>query len=397
MAKSKLYDTTAALKQFCEIASECSFVTIDTEFIGDKTYYPKLCLLQMAVLSDKFDQIALFDILSPKLELAPLGALLSNPKVIKVLHAARQDIEIFYQKLGIFPRPLFDTQIAARVCGWGHQISYVELAKGLLGRSPEQGSTLTDWAHRPLSKKQLGYAASDVSHLRDVYLELEKRLEQSGRKSWINEEMVSLTDPASYVTNPEGAWQKINGRRGKPIYESAIYELAKLREQLAQDWNLPRQWVMRDDVLRQIAHRMPESDFDLNEFRFLNKSRQWERISKRILTALELARRNVSSNDKRIVKKTRPTEKQNIDLLKVLLKMKSQDSGVAEQTIASANDLREIAAGNLSAKPLSGWRKELFGKDALRLCSGEVALMVQQGKNQLISLPHPHQHDLQEQ
>lgn len=397
MAKFTLYDTTAALEQFCEIASECSFVTLDTEFIRDKTYYPKLCLLQMAVLSDKFDQVALFDILSPKLDLAPLGALLSNPKVIKVLHAARQDIEIFYQKLGIFPQSLFDTQLAARVCGWGHQISYGELTKGLLGRSPEQGSTLTDWGRRPLSKKQLEYAASDVSHLRDIYLQLEKLLEQSGRKSWINEEMVSLTNPTSYEANPEDAWQKIKGRQGTPIYQSAVYELAKLREQLAQEWNLPRQWVVRDDILRQIAHRMPKSNRDLNEFRFFNKSRQWEHVRKRILTALELARRDVSSNGERIAKKTRPTEKHSIDLLKVLLKMKSQDSGVAEQTIASVSDLREIAAGNPGAKPLSGWRKELFGKDALRLCSGEVALMVQQGKNQLISLPHPHPHDLQAQ
>ncbi len=386
MAKLELFETTADLERFCRMARKFRFVTIDTEFIRDKTYYPKLCLLQMAVSSDHRSELALFDPLSPKFELEPLGELLSDESTVKVLHAARQDMELFHWELGILPAPVFDTQIAAQVCGFGDQVSYEDLVRGIKKIPLDRSSKITDWARRPLTVRQMKYAASDVDHLRQVYLELENRLEQSGRGSWIKEETALLTNPSTYAADPEDAWLRIKRRKGPPVFQAALRALAAFREQLAQEWNLPRQWVMRDEALLEIAGCLPSTDSELGGLRFLKRSRQWERISKGVLAAVNEARQRASAEDFEPQPKRKTAPKTDIDLLRVLLRVKSKELGVAEKLIATAEDLQEIVSGNPRARPLTGWRGELFGEDALRLCRGQAALTNSGGKARLVTV-----------
>ncbi len=386
MAKFHLFKTTAELENFCQKANRCRFVTMDTEFIRDNTYYPKLCLLQMAILSESYDEIALFDVLSPNMDLAPLQSIFSNPRLIKVMHAAHQDMEIFYQELGDLPKPVFDTQIAARVCGYGYQASYAGLVKGLLNISPDQSSTMTLWSRRPLSASQLSYAAADVDHLRHIFLKIEKKIEESRRITWIKEDLAALTSTSNYITDPDDAWKKVKGRRGKPLYQAAIYGLAKLREQKAQQENVPRHWIMRDEVLCQIAHRMPTSIAELKEVRSFDRSKRRTQIDKQVLDVLRWAESHETCFKDQQKRPFQHRTPYNIELLKVLLTMKSQDCGVAEQMIAKVDDLQDIAAGNPEAKPLKGWRRELFGEDALLLCRGEAALTIEQDKIHLINL-----------
>ena len=385
----KIFKTTAELKHFCSIARQCQFVTIDTEFIRDKTYYAKLCLLQMAIKSEQINKIVLVDTLSPSLQLDPLKSLFADRNIIKVLHAARQDLELFYFELGIFPRPVFDTQIAAQVCGLGAQVSYANLVKKTVQIHINQDLQSSDWDNRPLSKKQLMYAAADVDHLRDVYLKLQQQLHQSGRYAWIKEEMAQLTNLQYYNFNPEDAWLRISGRNGSPEFQAVLKEIAEFREILAQEWNLPRQWILTDRALTDIARSMPMTEEELLNLRAVKKKRQWKRVSAGLLHAIKCV--NKSSFQLSTINTTtvNPLPEQNIELLRALLKLKANEIGVAEQLIATTKELKQISAGDDNVRPLKGWRSDCFGKDALRLCRGEIALTQSGGRPRIVHIKVP--------
>lgn len=375
-----LHDTTSELERFCQIALQCPFVALDTEFIRDKTYYPKLCLLQVAVRSDEISEVALFDTLSPNLNLKPLAKLLAAENTVKVLHAARQDIELLYFELGILPKSVFDTQIAAMVCGFGDQIRYEYLVRDILNIKIQSGSKVTDWSIRPLTEQQLLYAASDVDHLRDVYLALKAKLANSKREAWIVEEMDDLTNIHTYKFNPEDAWLRIRTQNESHEFQSALRELAKFREQVAQDWNLPRQWVITDKLLIKLADSLPSNESELMSLRFINQSKKFNRLSSGILEAIRRSKNNQNAIVENLPIRTRVKERKDTRLLQILLKMKAEEIGIAERLIATGEDLQQIAAGNFNIKPMKGWRKESFGTDAVRLSQGEIALTNIQGK-----------------
>ena len=386
MSNLELLATPAQLKQFCAIAKQCPFVTIDTEFIRDNTYYPKLCLLQMAILTERYNHIALFDPLSPQFDLSPIVDLFSTESTVKVFHAARQDLELFYHRLGIFPQPIFDTQIAAMACGYQGQVSYQTLVQDIRNLSLDNSSKLTDWSRRPLSERQLRYAASDVDHLRYIFLELNRRLKKLGRKQWIDEEVAQLTDQKCYLVDHYDMWLRIKFRKGSLLFCAVLCELAKFRETIAQECDLPRQWIMRDQAILEIASNLPTKVSQLKRLRFLKQSKQWTRVCSGILESIRIARQRVTTKD--FVQKAAkiPVEKYDISLMRVLLKSKAEEHGVAEQLIANADDLQEVALGNPRAQPLNGWRRDLFGEDALRLCDGKAALTVQNGKVTLLNV-----------
>ena len=387
MSEIELLTSAADLERFCEMARQCRFVAIDTEFIRDRTYYPQLCLLQMAVSSEGRSEMALFDPLSPDFQLEPIGGLLSDESTVKVLHAARQDLELFLLKLGILPKPVFDTQIAAQVCGFGDQVSYEALVAAVKNVRLDRTSKITDWARRPLTAKQLKYAASDVDHLRDIYPELENRLDRSGRRAWIEEETARLTEPSTYLTRPEDAWLRIKRRKGPPVFQAALRELAAYREELARKWDRPRQWVMRDEALLEIAGSLPSDLPDLNKLRFLNKSSQRGRVGTGILAAVKKARQSAVPADAPGQTRRDLSPNRDISLLRVLLKVRAKQMGVAEKLVATTDDLQAVISGNPRARPLTGWRREMFGEDALRLCRGQAALTMSEGKARLITVP----------
>ncbi len=388
VTRLRTYTTTIDLKRFCQTARNSRFVAIDTEFVREKTYFPKLCLLQMAVLSDnRSEDIALFDTLSPKLDLEPLREVFADPDLIKVLHAARQDMELFLFKLGILPKPVFDTQIAALACGLGEQISYEQVVSKLTGIKLGRSSQMTDWARRPLTDRQLEYAASDVDHLRYVFVELERRLRQTERFSWIEEETAILSDPATYLTDPKDAWQRLKNRKGPPIYLAILREVAKVREELAQKWDIPRRWVMSDEAVHEIAQTLPTHPKEFTRLRFIKKTRHWPQVSAAIIKAVAAGRERAKAGAIDDMIQKAPTAKQDTDLLHALLNVRARELEISGKLIATSSDLQAIAAGDSRARPLRGWRREVFGKDALKLCQGRIALTSSQGKTQIISVP----------
>ncbi len=375
----KIITRTDELSAFCDRAKTAPYVTIDTEFLRERTYYSQLCLIQMALPGGGDDDAVLIDPLAADdLSLAPLYDLFCNQDVVKVFHAARQDLEIFYVDAGVIPTPLFDTQVAAMVCGFGEQVAYATLVHKITKSQIDKTSRFTDWSRRPLSDAQKNYALADVTHLRDIYEYLVAELNKNGRQSWLSEEMDLLQDPASYETHPEDAWQRIKTRNASGRFLAIVRELARFRETYAQERNVPRNRVLKDDALTEIASTKPTDETGLNRLRLLTREARKGEIAQGILAAVK-AGKDCPNSDLPQKDNKRDSIQVNpaiADMLRVLLKAKATEFHVASRLIASASDLDLIAAGQRDLPALHGWRNEVFGEEALRLCRGEIALTV---------------------
>ena len=323
--------TTKELADFCQQAAQHSYVTVDTEFLRERTYYAKLCLVQLAFEGVGDENAVLVDTLSDDLDLEPLYDLFRNKDVVKVFHAARQDLEIFYVDAAVIPDPLFDTQIAAMVCGFGEQVGYETLVRKIAKHQIDKSSRFTDWSHRPLSDKQKSYALADVTHLRDVYLHLESTLIKSGRRNWLTEELSVLTSPGTYVTHPEDAWKRLRTRSNSPRFLAIARELARFREEFAQTRNVPRSRVYKDDVLMELSATKPKSLADLSKSRLLLREARKGDIADGILKSVRLAE-EIPADKLPKAPKERP-HRQGVeglsDLLRVLLKATAGEAGVA--------------------------------------------------------------------
>ncbi len=372
--------STQDLQTACDRFAAAEFVTVDTEFIREQTFWPQLCLIQLAAPGHEL----IVDPQAPGLSLEPFYELMRNQRVLKVFHAARQDIEIVFAQSGHVPAPVFDTQVAAAVCGYGESVSYVNLVKKITSHDLDKSSRFTDWSRRPLSEKQLIYALGDVTHLRDVYLSLSRDLEKTNRTSWLQEEMSSLTDPATYQSHPDDAWRRLKLRVKSRKALAVLIELAAWRERLAQSQDVPRGRVLRDEALYDIANQSPSTVEQLGELRTLSDGFARSARAKEIIEAVK---RGLARDMKTVpalangaplsAEATATTE-----LLKVLLKSAAARHRVAPRYIADSEDLERIAS---EADPdvlalTSPWRREVFGEDALRLKRGELALTLKDGE-----------------
>lgn len=363
---------TDGLAQLCRRLASSSYLTVDTEFMRDRTYYPQLCLVQLA--GD--GEAAAIDTLAAGLDLSPLLALLERPGLLKVFHAGRQDIEIFYLLSGRVPAPMFDTQVAAMVCGFGDSVGYDTLAAKLTGAHIDKSSRFTDWAARPLTERQIRYAIEDVTHLRKVYERLKRRLERSGRAAWLAEEMAVLADPATYRSEPANAWLRLKTRSGNRRFLAVLRELAAWREVEAQRRNLPRNRVLRDEALVEIAAHDPATAAELARTRGLARSIAEGRMGEAILAAVArgLALPEAECPEPPARLKLPRDLGPVIELLKVLLKLQCDAHHVAPKLVASSADLERIAADDEAPVPaLKGWRREVFGEAALALKHGRLA------------------------
>jgi len=370
----------AELAAFCKKLAKEEFITIDTEFLREKTYYPKLCLVQ---LSGADKDARAIDPLVKGIDLTPLFDLLQNKDVLKIFHASRQDLEIFYNLMGCVVTPIFDTQVAAMVCGYGDAISYEKLVKSISGAKIDKSSQFTNWSLRPLSDKQLEYALGDVTHLCDVYHDLRKQLKKSKRCRWVTMEEEILNNPATYKNDPREAWKRIKIRSPKPRSLAILRELAALRERQAQKCNIPKNWVVRDDTLADMAGQAPRDKKSLKKIRNVSKEFANGKFSDQILKAIETALASPKESWPIPVKKKTllPHAIVIIDILKMLLKIESTEHGVAPKIIASAKDLEAIALDDdADVLALKGWRREIFGEDALAIKHGKIAIALKDGK-----------------
>jgi ribonuclease D len=374
-----LITSTESLAAACnEFAAE-PYVTVDTEFLRETTYWPKLCLVQIAGRQ----RTVLVDALAPGLDLAPVFELMANDAVVKVFHAARQDIEIVWHRAGLIPAPVFDTQVAAMVLGFGDQISYDQLIQRLVGVEIDKSHRFTDWAKRPLSEAQLAYAAADVVHLRPAYEKIVGRLEKRGRVSWVADEMAVLTSPDTYRLEPELAWQRLRGRVRKPKELAVLIELAAWREREAQSRDVPRSRILKDEVIQEVAQRQPRDAASLGALRALPQGFERSRSADGIIAAVE---RGLARDPASLPSLGEPRAHVNgsgatVDLLKVLLKKVSEEAGVAAKVLATVDELEAIAVSDeADVAALKGWRRELFGERALKLKRGELSLAVERGR-----------------
>ncbi|ADO42424.1 ribonuclease D [Ketogulonicigenium vulgare] len=372
----KTITTTEALASFCAEAAKHPYVTVDTEFLRERTYYAKLCLVQLAFSGPDADA-ALVDPLADGIDLKPLYDLFLNPAVVKVFHAARQDLEIFSVGQNVIPAPLFDTQVAAMVCGYGEQVSYETLARKIAKADIDKTSRFTDWSRRPLSEAQKEYALADVTHLRQIYENLSAQIAKSGRAAWVAEEMGVLNDPDTYRVDPEQAWLRVKTRTSSAKFLAVMKELARFREEYAQAQDVPRSRVYKDDAMLELASLKPATEDDLGTARLLLREARRGPIADGILAAVKRALALRPDQMPRLAVEKDSALQVNpalADLLRVLLKARSEAEGVAQKLIASSHDLDAIAAGQRDVAALSGWRQELFGDDALALCEGKIAL-----------------------
>ncbi|WP_058316175.1 ribonuclease D [Cognatishimia activa] len=384
----KTLTTTEELAQFCKEARQHPYVTIDTEFLRERTYYSKLCLVQLAYPGEGDENAVLVDPLVDGLSLEPLYELFRDTNVVKVFHAARQDLEIFFIEAGVFPDPLFDTQVAAMVCGFGEQVGYETLVRKIARQGLDKSSRFTDWSRRPLTDAQKKYALGDVTHLRKIYEFLAEKLEETGRARWVKEELTVLTSPETYILDPEDAWKRVKTRTTTPKFLAIVRELAKFRERLAQSRNIPRNRVYKDDALIELASTKPQTPQDLGRSRLLLREARKGEIAEGILAAIK-AGIECPPADMPKVKKAKDSQQVNpalADLLRVLLKSKTERSGVASKLIANAAELDAIASGERDVPSLKGWRREVFGEDALRLCDGQIALSAKGSNIKIIQL-----------
>src|SRR5215213_2592969 len=370
--------TTAELAAVCERLSAHPFITVDTEFLRESTFYPLLCVAQMA----SSEEAVVVDALTPELDLTPFYALMADESVLKVFHAARQDIEIVWHRAGLIPHPIFDTQVAAMVLGYGDSISYDQLVLRITGDTLDKSNRFTDWTRRPLAEAQIEYAISDVTHLRDVYLALVADLGRRGRVDWVCEEMKVLTSPDTYRLDPELAWMRLKTRVRKPKELAVLIEVAAWREREAQTRDVPRGRVLKDETVGDIAVQAPTTAEKLAGLRSLPKGFERSKWGEGILSAVQ---RGLARDPKELprLERAKPTANGTaiVELLKVLLRMTSEKHGVAAKVIATVDDLDRIAADDEADVPaLHGWRMEMFGRKALDLKHGRLALAIEKGR-----------------
>jgi ribonuclease D len=373
-----LITTTADLAAACERMSRYNFVTVDTEFLRETTYYPLLCVAQMAIA----DEAVVIDALAEGLDLAPFFDLMANEGVLKVFHAARQDIEIVWHQAKLIPHPVFDTQVAAMVLGYGESISYEQLVQRITGDAIDKSSRFTDWSRRPLSAAQVSYAMSDVTHLREVFLSLSADLQRRGRSEWVGEEMEILTSPDTYRADPEIAWERLKTRVRKPRELSVLIEVAAWREREAQSRDVPRGRVLKDEAIGDIAIHAPTTAERLASLRSLPRGFERSKWGTEIIDAVK---RGLARNPAELPRLDKPRQGANgsatVELLKVLLRMASEQHGVAAKVIATVEDLERIALDDRADVPaLHGWRREMFGEQAIALKRGRLALAVEKGR-----------------
>lgn len=374
---SEVVTTSEELAAACARMARHPFVTVDTEFHRETTFWPILCLVQLA--SDE-EAIAV-DALAPGIDLSPVFALMANRNVVKVFHAARQDVEIFWKLAGLVPAPMFDTQVAAMVCGYGEQVSYSELARSLARAHVDKSSRFTDWQRRPLAPAQIEYAIGDVTHLRDVYRALDAKLVATGRREWLEDEMKVLTSAETYEQHPERAWERFQARARKPRDLATLMELCAWREAEAQSRDVPRARVLKDDALMEIAFAAPRTMTELGALRAAPRGLERSRSGEEILAAIARGLARDPKTLPKIERERRGGGAATVELLKVLLRQASEESGVAARMIATTDDLEAIARSDRAAVPaLLGWRRKLFGARALELKHGRLALTVEQGK-----------------
>ena len=377
---------STSLTKFCDRLIKSSYITVDTEFMRDQTYWPRLCLVQIA---DEHEAAAI-DTLAKGINITPLLNLLTNSRILKIFHAARQDLEIFYRLMGRLPSPIFDTQIAAMVCGFGDSAGYDTLVRKLTDETIDKSSRFTDWALRPLSQRQINYALGDVTHLRQVYIKLNEMLGQNNRHNWMDEELSILRDTKNYTFEPEDAWRRIKYRTPKPRFLAILKEVAAWREIEAQNKDIPRNRIVRDESLIEISHHAPKTINDLSRARGLSLKKAEGSLGKALLNAVKVGL-NVPSENLPEVKRDAPLPKgigPITDLLKVLLKLKCEKHDVAQKLIATVNDMEQIAAfgQNANVPALQGWRQEVFGIDALRLRSGQLAMVIKDHNLELVEI-----------
>ncbi len=370
--------TTAGLAAVCRRMTCHSFVTVDTEFLRETTYYPLLCVAQMA----SPDEAVVVDALAPGIDLAPFYALMADEKIMKVFHAARQDIEIVWHAAKLIPHPIFDTQVAAMVHGYGDSISYDQLVQRITGDALDKSHRFTDWTRRPLSDAKLAYAISDVTHLRQVYLTLVEDLKRRGRADWVQDEMRVLTSPETYRMEPENAWQRLKTRVRKPRELAVLIEVAAWREREAQSRDVPRSRVLKDEAIADIAVQAPTTTERLKNLRSLPKGFERSRWGEAIVAAVT---RGLERDPKTLPLQARtptaPNGAATVELLKVLLRMVSERHHVAAKVIATVDDLERIAGDDAAdVAALTGWRRELFGDKALALKHGKLALAIEKGR-----------------
>ena len=376
--------TNDALRDFCERLSAAPFIAVDTEFMRETTYWPKLCLIQAA----STEHAGIIDPLAEDLDLTPFLDLLRDEKIIKVFHACRQDTEIFV-KLGAMPRPLFDTQVAAMAAGFGDQVSYDSLVRQMLRIDLDKGSRFTDWSRRPLSDAQLTYALGDVTHLAALYPKLRDRLKREGRLDWVMSEMEDLVDPALYDTDPENAWKRLKPKKYSAKYLAAFKAVAVWRERAAQERDQPRGRILKDEAIDEIAQQAPTDADAFNRLRSAPKGFGASRLGQELIAELK---RVLADPEAHAPALSRPSHNQPappsvVELLKVLLKAKSDNAGVASKLIATVADLEKIALDdNADVEALHGWRRQLFGEDALKLKRGEIALVLSGSRVEVVEI-----------
>jgi len=376
----KIITTTDSLAKFCKKAKSAPFIALDTEFMRERTFYSQLCLIQMATPDDE----AILDPLAKDIDLSPLLSILANKEIEKVMHAARQDMEIFYTLLGKVPAPLFDTQIAAMALGFGENVGYLALVKGRLAITLDKGARFTDWSRRPLSDNQLSYALGDVTHLRDLYPGMCRELKAKGRMDWVREEMETMLDASLYDFDPEKAWKRLKPRMFRQDYLAALKAAAAWREREAQTKDVPRGRILKDDGIYVIAQRKPKSVKELANVRgipggFANRKTAVnliDDVQKAIANSAEYA--PVTTRKQQMPAGLGPS----VDMLKTLLRLNTEYVDIAPRLIANVADLTELAAFGKKAdvRALKGWRREVFGEDALKMLNGEISLTLRDKK-----------------
>ena len=375
----KTITKSSELKDFCDRAANEKYITIDTEFLRERTYFAKLCLVQLAIPGDENKNAIIVDTLADTLDLSPLYEIFQNKNIVKVFHAARQDLEIFYLASGIFPYPLFDTQIAAMVCGFGDQVAYETLVRQLAKQTLDKSSRFTDWSRRPLTDDQKKYALADVTHLRVIYEILSEQLVKTGRLEWVDEELKSLISPMTYDVDPKNSWRRLKTKSNSRRFLGLVASLAEFREHFAQSKNIPRNRVIKDDALLELASNKPKNFDELSRSRLLLKEARKGEIASGLLKAIE---KGLEMPESELPEKQLKSDKSNVnsalaDLLRVLLKSCAENAGVASKLIATTGDLDALAAGDRNVGALNGWRLEVFGKSALQLCDGKIGLSVE--------------------
>ena len=380
----KVITSTPELAEACAKFAEAPYVAIDTEFMRDSTYWPKLCLIQAAIPGFA----VVIDPLAQGIDLKPFQALMSKPDVVKVFHAARQDVEIFFHQAALIPTPLFDTQVAAMVCGFGDSAAYETLVRELAHAQIDKSSRFTDWSRRPLSDKQLTYALSDVTHLCRVYETLKRQLDKSGRSHWLEEELGVLRAPETYELKPEEAWRRLKMRGGNRRFTGIIVEIAAWRERLAQERDVPRSRVLKDEALFEIASNAPQSQDDLESLRGIPRGFAGSRAASSLIDAVKTGIALPASALPEFDRGPPPAVPPVLgDMMRVLLKIQCEAHGVAQKLIASSSDLDQIAADDKADVPaLSGWRREIFGDAALELKHGRIALTIRDRKAMVVAV-----------